>query len=223
MLRKQKLITAVATLAICVGAGVGLNKAASLISVQGDSATSTTQLSVPTKVDSDGSTAEASSVSGTNANAKVTYKTTDNNDTTATYKQQTKSSSSNAASDVSAATHGGQTITLTNGTKAEEQGVMGHILVNWKQGDWTVTAVTDTSTIAHSDPSTVASKVSKQLKSNNITNQSVDKGAVTVYDTAQDSQANEITWQNNKKVSSVSSQTSDTALQIAKSALKSDN
>ncbi|ANZ64395.1 hypothetical protein AYR62_10095 [Secundilactobacillus paracollinoides] len=222
MLRKQKLITAVATLAICVGAGVGLSKAASLISVQGNSATSTTQLSVPTKVDSDGSTAKASSVSGTNANAKVTYKTTDDNDTTATYQQQTKSSTDKAASDVSAATHGGQAVTLSNGTKAEEQGVMGHVILNWKQGDWTVTTVTDTSTLAHSAPSTVASTVSNQLKKNNITNQDVDKGAVTVYDTAQDSQANQISWQNNKKVSTVSSQTSDTALQIAKSALKGD-
>lgn len=206
--------------------GIGLVSATavggSLVKVHGDAKPSTSELAVPKTVSAASQTASAS-VSGTAKNAKVAYKQSGDNTPVATYQQTTSSTTSNAAAKVPNQDHSGQTVTLSDGTKAKEQGIMGHIYVTWRKGDWSVTTVTDTEQTFRTDAKTLATQVNRQLKNEDITNQSVDKGAVTVYSSAQDTTANQITWQKHHQVRNVKAQTAGTAYQIAKTAFKGTN
>lgn len=190
-----------------------------LLLVHGDATPTTTELAAPTTVKTGTQTAKATDVSGTTSNAKVTYQQNGQTTPAATYQTNTKTSATQAAKQVSNQDHRGEAVKLSDGTKATEQGVMGHIYVSWTKGNWSVTAVTDTTQTLHTDPTTLASTVNKSLKQNDITTQDVDKGAVTVYSSAQDTTANQITWQNNKQVANVKAQQAATGYQIAKSVI----
>ncbi|MTV81771.1 hypothetical protein [Secundilactobacillus folii] len=190
-----------------------------LVSVHGDSTPTASALSVPTKVKTSAQTATVDKLSGTVKNAKVTYRQAGQTGNTATFNKTTSSTDAKAAAKIGAQDHSGETVKLKDGTQAKEQGVMGHIYVTWKKGNWSVTTVTDTTQTLRTAPTTLASQVDNQLKQQQITNQKVDKGAVTVYSTAQEVPANQITWQNNKQVSSVKTQQANTAYAIAKSVL----
>lgn len=193
-----------------------------LTKIHGDATPTTAQLSVPKQVKTSTQTAAVDQVSGTASNAKVTYQTAGQSATTATYQQKTTATQSKAAKQVATQDHSGETVKLTDGTTAKEQGVMGHVYVTWQKGNWSVTAVTDTTQLLHTEPTTLASQVNKQLKQNDITTQSVEKGAVTVYSTTQATPANQISWQdqqNKKQVATVTDQQAGTVYQIAKSAV----
>ncbi|GAX08159.1 hypothetical protein IWT5_01312 [Secundilactobacillus silagincola] len=188
--------------------------------VHGNDQPTTADLSVPKTVQTSAQTATAAKVTGTTANAKVTYQQSGQSEPTATYQQTTESTAAKAADAVSDQDHNGETVKLSDGTKATEQGVMGHIYVSWQKENWSVTTVTDTTQTLRTDPEKLAAQVNQQLKTNQITNQDVDKGAVTVYSSAQDTTANQIKWQNNKQIENVKGQQAATVYQIAKKAIQ---
>lgn len=188
--------------------------------VHGNDQPTTADLSVPKTVQTSAQTATAAKMTGTTANAKVTYQQSDQSEPTATYQQTAESTATKAADAISDQDHSGETVKLSDGTKAKEQGVMGHIYVSWQKGNWSVTTVTDTTQTLRTDPEKLAVQVNQQLKNSDITNQDVDKGAVTVYSSAQDTTANQIKWQNNKQVENVKGQQAATVYQIAKKAIR---
>lgn len=187
--------------------------------VHGNDQPTTADLSVPKTVQTSNQTATVKQVTGTTANAKVTYQQSGQSQPTATYQQTTEATATKAKDVISNQDHSGETVKLSDGTKATEQGVMGHIYVSWRKGNWSVTTVTDTTQTLRTDPEKLATQVNQQLKNSGITNQAVDKGAITVYSSAQDDTANQIKWQNNKQVENVKGQQAATVYQIANKVL----
>ncbi len=141
---------------------------------------------MPKTVQTSNQTATVKQVTGTTANAKVTHQQSgqsqpNNGHLSADYWKRLQSKAKDVISNQD---HSGETVKLSDGTKATEQGVMGHIYVSWRKGNWSVTTVTDTTQTLRTDPEKLATQVNQQLKNSGITNQAVDKGAVTVYSSA---------------------------------------
>lgn len=188
--------------------------------VHGNDQPTTADLSLPKTVQTSGQIAKVADITGTTSKAKVSYQQVGQDEPTATYQQTTQKTATKAANAVDDQDHSGASVKLSDGTKATEQGVMGHIYVSWKKDNWSVTAVTDTDQTLHTEPTKLATQVNQQLKQQKITTQKVDKGAITVYSSEQDTATNQIEWQNHKQVESVKGQQAGTVYQIAKSVLK---
>ncbi|HBO47313.1 MULTISPECIES: hypothetical protein [Pediococcus] len=186
-------------------------------------------LAAPEKVD--GTQTEVQTVTGNSTSGKVTYSNGANSATTATYKQQKYGTTSQAKTGFENTQNltnaDGTKVTLSDGTKATSQGVMGHVYVQWQKNGWTVTTVADTEDLTTSSVNqtnktvtAVANKVKKSLKSNKVITQNVTRGNVVVYDGAQQKPVNNISWQQKNKVVQVSGNSAETTAKIAKEAIK---
>lgn len=186
-------------------------------------------LTAPEKVD--GTNTEVKSVTGNSTSGKVVYTNGLSTATTATYKQNKYQNSSQATTSFAnyqnVTETNGPKITLSDGTKAVRQGVMGHVYIQWQKNGWNVTAVADTDQLTTTSVSStnkaataVANKVQKTLKATQVTTQDVTKGNVVVYSSSQQKPVNSISWQQGKKVARVTGANVTTTAKIAKDTLK---
>lgn len=197
---------------------VGLFAAPSVTNVlhaASDTVTSVSQTVAPTTVKGTDQTVKATAASGTKGNYSVKYTKAGTSSTTATYRQTDYNNSSDASKQVSAvADTQGDSVKLSSGTSATVQGTMGKVYVHWNTGSWSVTTIANTQDVA-TNPTKFADQVNTQLQKQDLTAKNVTSGSVTVYDTAQNGQANSVEWQNGAQVSKVQGQQANTVIKIA--------
>ncbi len=186
-------------------------------------------LNAPEKVD--GTNLSAKTVTGNATSGKVTYASGQAAATTATYKQQRYTTTNQAQSGFETSQrvteNNGSKLTLSDGTKAVRQGVMGHVYVQWQKNGWNITTVADTEDLTTSSvkqtnktATAVANKVQKSLKNNQVITKKVTRGNVVIYNGAQQKPVNSISWQQKKTVAQVSGTNATTTAKIAKDSLK---
>lgn len=200
---------------------IGLIAAPSVTSVlhaASDSVSSVSQTAAPTTVKASNQTVKATTASGTKGNYRVKYAKAGTTSTTATYQQTDYNTKQDASAQVDyLATTQGQKTTLNSGTAATVQGTMGKVYVHWNTGSWSVTTIANTQDVAN-NPTKFANQVNTQIQKQDLTDKNVTSGAVTVYDTAQNGQANSVQWQQGTQVVKVQGQQSNTVIKIAANA-----
>ena len=180
-----------------------------------DSVSLVSQTAAPTTVKATNQTVKAISASGTKGNYRVKFAKAGTSSTTATYQQTNYNTKSDASSQVDyLANTQGQRTTLNSGTAATVQGTMGKVYVHWNTGSWSVTTIANTQDVA-GNPTKFANQVNNQIQKQDLTSKNVTSGAVTVYDTPQNGQANSVQWQNGKQVAKVQGQQANTVIKIA--------
>ncbi|WP_048000430.1 hypothetical protein [Lactiplantibacillus herbarum] len=212
--RKVQLGIATATGALILGVVVVPSITHGLYAAS-DNVSSVSQTAAPTTVKATDQTVQATSASGTKGNYSVKYVNAGTSSTTATYKQTDYNTSSEAKTQVNPLTNTqGSSVQLNSGTTATMQGTMGRVYVHWNTGNWSVTTIANTEDVA-SNPAKFANQVNSQLEKQSLTDKSVTSGAVTVYNTTQDGQANTVKWQESGQVSQVQGQQANTVIKIA--------
>jgi len=212
--RKVQLGVATATGALILGVVVVPAITHGLYAAS-DNVSSVSQTAAPTTVKATDQTVQATSASGTKGNYSVKYVNASTSSTTATYKQTDYNTSSEAKTQVNPLTNTqGSSVQLNSGTTATMQGTMGRVYVHWNTGNWSVTTIANTEDVA-SNPAKFANQVNNQLEKQSLTDKHVTSGAVTVYNTTQDGQANTVKWQESGQVSQVQGQQANTVIKIA--------
>lgn len=206
---KRGMITTISGLVLLGALGSGTL----LASHAANDVSAVAQTAAPKTATTNGTKLTATSASGTKRNYTVTYHGANQ---TATFKKQTLGSASTAENQVNYVGRGtqGATVTLTNGTRAVVQGVMGHTYVHWNRGNWSVTAVTSNADQSGT-PTQFAQQVNAQLQSADLP--STATGAVTVYSQtgAPSAQDNTVKWQAGSQLYTVSGQTAASAVKLA--------
>lgn len=212
--RKIQLGIATATGMLVVGI-VAVPSVTNVLHAASDSVSLVSQTAAPTTVKATNQTVKAISASGTKGNYRVKYAKAGTSSTTATYQQTNYNTKSDASSQVDyLANTQGQRTTLNSGTAATVQGTMGKVYVHWNTGSWSVTTIANTQDVA-GNPTKFANQVNNQIQKQDLTSKNVTSGAVTVYDTPQNGQANSVQWQNGKQVAKVQGQQANTVIKIA--------
>ncbi|KZT83911.1 hypothetical protein Nizo1840_1424 [Lactiplantibacillus plantarum] len=215
--RKIQLGIATATGMLVVGI-VAVPSVTNVLHAASDNVSLVSQTAAPTSVKATNQTVKAISASGTKGNYRVKYAKAGTSSTTATYQQTNYNTKSDASNQVDyLANTQGQRTTLNSGTAATVQGTMGKVYVHWNTGSWSVTTIANTQDVA-GNPTKFANQVNNQIQKQDLTNKNVTSGAVTVYDTPQNGQANSVQWQNGKQVAKVQGQQANTVIKIAANA-----
>lgn len=215
--RKIQLGIATATGMLVVGI-VAVPSVTNVLHAASDNVSLVSQTAAPTSVKATNQTVKAISASGTKGNYRVKYAKAGTSSTTATYQQTNYNTKSDASNQVDyLANAQGQRTTLNSGTAATVQGTMGKVYVHWNTGSWSVTTIANTQDVA-GNPTKFANQVNNQIQKQDLTNKNVTSGAVTVYDTPQNGQANSVQWQNGKQVAKVQGQQANTVIKIAANA-----
>jgi len=211
---KIQLGIATATGMLVVGL-VAVPSVTSVLHAASDNVSSIIQTAAPATVKATNQTVKALSASGTKGNYRVKYAKAGSSSTVATYQQTDYNTKSDASSQVDyLATAQGKSTTLNSGTPATIQGTMGKVYVHWNTGSWSVTTIANTQDVA-SNPTKFANQINTQIQKQKLTTKTVTSGAVTVYDTAQNGQANSVQWQNGSQVTKVQGQQAGTVIKIA--------
>ena len=212
--RKIQLGIATATGMLVVGI-VAVPSVTNVLHAASDNVSLVSQTAAPTSVKATNQTVKAISASGTKGNYRVKYAKAGTSSTTSTYQQTNYNTKSDASSQVDyLANTQGQRTTLNSGTAATVQGTMGKVYVHWNTGSWSVTTIANTQDVA-GNPTKFANQVNNQIQKQDLTSKNVTSGAVTVYDTPQNGQANSVQWQNGKQVAKVQGQQANTVIKIA--------
>ncbi|KAL3947320.1 MULTISPECIES: hypothetical protein [Lentilactobacillus] len=179
------------------------------------------KLSVPTEIKVKNQKFRANVV---NKNT-ISYKPLNSEVTTAEYKEvdthSTKMANNLYKSLQMPTRYNGPTVKLSDGTKAIEQGAMGHIYVQWMEKNWIITAVSS-SDIASSKQEIIkqADKVQRDIQDSKLTKQPVNQGSAIVYANEQKQPINRIGWRNKQQVGQASGQNGLTIGKIVKDGLQ---
>jgi len=168
-----------------------------------------------------GSQLTAASASGTKQNYTVAYHD-QSGDKAATLQKRTLGSTSTAVANVNYLNRStpGPTVKLNSQTTAVEQGIMGHTVIHWNTGNWSVTAITSNADRS-GNPTQFAKQINGQLANEQLPDNATT-GAVTVYSqTAPSSaQVNTVKWQSGNQLYTVSGQNAASTVKLAQNSDK---